>query len=133
VTGDGTPAEQRPTVTLRAPARARSGDGVIFAVHVESRTKTTVYLRGRRPTAEIVLSRDGTVVWRSLEGATIPAVVQVVTITPAAPVRIDVRWDGRGRTREPLRPGVYRAHAELLTDLPEPIRSAPIALEVLAR
>jgi hypothetical protein len=91
-----------------------------------------LYLRGRAIAFDIVI-RDaaGEVVWRRLEGETIPAIIQFKLLRGGEVLELPHEWDQRTNRRELVEPGYYTAQGTLLTDRPEPITSAPKRLLVL--
>jgi hypothetical protein len=75
------------TLHLVMPACVRAGEGVPITLRLTNpdRRAADVYLQGRPAAFDIVVTRrDGTPVWRRLEGAVIPAVLQVRQLTPPA-------------------------------------------------
>lgn len=118
-------------VTLHAPASARVRDTLQFEVLVENSgtESSTLYLRGREPTAEIQLERDGIRVWSSLDGEVIPAVVMVRTLAPRERFTLRIAWHA-GSARTPLATGDYTLQALLLTD-GIPLRSPPVPMRIV--
>lgn len=133
--GRGAPVADRVVDSLRVgldvPAEARVGVRVAIRLRIENATDRPVPLQhaGLTPTADVVVSREGAggaVVWRSLEGQAIPAILATRTLAPRARVAVDVAWDQRDGGGRPVGPGSYRVEARLLTDdpagLPAPAR-----------
>lgn len=74
-----------------------------------------LYLRGRDPTAEVLVRDEaGAVVWRKLEGAAIPAILQLRSLMPGDSLVLRESWTPRDRGGRRLPPGTYRIEAELL-------------------
>ena len=93
-----------------------TGASVRFRVEVHNpgTAPVTLYLRGRTPTFDVIVERDGAVVWQRLADAVIPAIIQVKTLAPNERMTLEAEW------RSPSGPGRYEAHALLLTDEPQP-------------
>ena len=54
-----------------------------------------VYMRGRSPTFDVIISReDGTKVWHLLQNEIIPAIALVRTLAPAEQFEVSAEWDG---------------------------------------
>lgn len=122
-----------PALSLSAPARVGPGEPVPVAVRV-SNTNTDpleLYLRGRRPTLDIVV-RDsaGGIVWRRLHGEVIPAIVHVMVLQPGASFELRGEWDQATVAGTPVSPGVYQVRGELLIDRVDPLETSPVSVEV---
>src|SRR5687767_15914309 len=97
------------SVSLDAPDSIGSGARVTFRLLVRNTSGQPVdlYLRGRKPTLDVVVERDDRrVVWRALEGRVIPAVLQVVSLTPGQTLEVSAVWDLRSMDAR-LEPGTY--------------------------
>lgn len=107
------------------PPVARSGEVVPVTLRVrnDGRQAVELYLQGRPIAFDIIVSRaDGRVVWRRLEGRTIPAILQVRVLGPGEALELADTWRAGA-------PGRYTVQGILLTDA-EPLRTTPVPLEV---
>jgi intracellular proteinase inhibitor BsuPI len=106
------------SVSLEGPNSVLSGSPVTFRLLVRNTSEQTVdlYLRGREPTADVVVSSErGDVVWHSLAGLVVPAVLQIRSLTPGDALDVSVVWDQR-RANAPPPPGRYVVRASLLVE-----------------
>jgi hypothetical protein len=84
-----------------------------------------VYMRGRSPTFDVIISReDGATVWHRLQNEIIPAIALVRTLAPAEQFDISAEWDGRDSSGVPVVAGKYIARAHLLVE-GEPLQAPP--------
>jgi hypothetical protein len=91
-----------------------------------------LYLRGRTITFDVTVVRvGGPVVWRRLEGATIPAILQVKTLAPGEDLRLAERWPQRTNGGEPVGPGDYEVRGTLPTDAREPLATPTATLRIV--
>ena len=99
------------------PSTAR-GARVRFRLVVTNTSSHAVdlYLRGREPTLEVVIAHEtGEVVWRSLDGVVIPAVLQLRTLAPGERLEVSSDWNQRV-DGQLIAPGTYRIRASLLAE-----------------
>ncbi|MBA3343647.1 MAG: hypothetical protein H0T48_17660 [Gemmatimonadaceae bacterium] len=111
------------TLQLIAPATVRRGRRIPFKLRVGNASDTSLdlYLRGREPTFDIVVTdAEGARVWRRLEGAVIPAVLRVLPMRAGEVLVLKAGWDQRGSTGEIVESGDYLVTAILLTDAADP-------------
>jgi hypothetical protein len=90
-----------------------------------------VYMRGRSPTFDVIISRDdGATMWHRLQNEIIPAIALVRTLAPSEQFEITTEWDGRDSAGKPVTAGNYTARGRLLVE-GEPLQAplATIALE----
>ena len=128
--------EPSPRLTLVAPREATEGGRIRLALRIENPgdAPLDLYLRGRDPTADVVVTRaDGTVAWERLRGAAIQAVLQLRTLAPREALTVRMRWDLRGDDRVPLAPGEYALRAILLTDVPGGRAAPAVPLRIVPR
>lgn len=120
-------------VSLVAPDVVKVGTRVRFGLHVRNAGDQAVdlYLRGREPTMEVVVSDEhGRTLWRRLEGQIIPAVLQLHALAPGGELEVSAEWDLRVHGR-PIPPGRCVLHASLLTEsqpLAAPVRSMDVTV-----
>ena len=99
------PAEsQGDSLRLRVevPASVRQGTSVPVTLRVENVSPRPVelYLRGRTIAFDVIVARaGGQVVWRRLDGAAIPAIVQLRVLAPGEALVLRATWDQRTGAR----------------------------------
>ncbi|HEV2084913.1 MAG TPA: BsuPI-related putative proteinase inhibitor [Gemmatimonadales bacterium] len=122
------------TLHLVMPARVRVGEGVPITLRLTNadRRAASVYLQGRPAAFDIVVTRrDGTPVWRRLEGAVVPAVLQVRSLAPGAALEFHDSWPQRTNLGAAVEPGDYLVTGVLPTDPPAELRTRPARLRIL--
>ena len=122
-----------PELLLEVPATVERGAPVAITLHVThpGPDALEIYLRGRAATFDVeVTDAQGHVVWRRLEGAVIPGIVQLRVLWPGERFDLHASWDQRDGTGAPVPAGDYRVRARLLTDALEPAWTAPVPLRV---
>lgn len=129
-----TAAEEGPVrIELEVEPRVRAGAPVRIRLRARNATDRAVdlYLRGRTVTFDVVVSRaTGGVVWRRLEGETIPAIVQLRPLAPGEQLDMETVWDQRTSRRRAVPPGEYVVEGSLLLE-GEPLRTAPRTLTLV--
>ncbi|MGH7711047.1 MAG: BsuPI-related putative proteinase inhibitor, partial [Gemmatimonadaceae bacterium] len=104
---------------LLVASPARAGQAVRFTMRVQNVTARPldVYLRGRESTFDVVVARPGgDVVWRRLEGETIPAIVHIRTLAPSERFELVAEWDQRTKQGTRVPPGEYTVRGLLLVE-----------------
>jgi Intracellular proteinase inhibitor len=122
------------TLHLVMPAGVRVGQGVPITLRLTNagRRAADVYLQGRPAAFDIVVTRrDGTPVWRRLEGAIVPAVLQVRSLAPGAVLEFHDTWPQRTNLGAAVGPGDYLVTGVLPTDPPAELRTRPVPLRIL--
>ena len=122
------------TLHLVLPARVRVGEGVPITLRLTNadRRAASVYLQGRPAAFDIVVTRrDGTPVWRRLEGAVFPAVLQVRSLAPGAVLEFHDTWSQRTNLGAAVEPGDYLVTGVLPTDPPAELRTHAAPLRIL--
>jgi len=119
--------------TLEAPDSARSGDPIPVVLRLTNPTERPVeaYFLGRTITFDIVVSRaDGAVVWRRLEGAVVPGILQVRTLAPGETLEWRDVWRQQTNAGTPVGPGTYVILGLLPSDAPAPRRTPEVRVRV---
>ena len=122
------------TLHLVMPASVRVGEEVPITLRLMNadRQAADVYLQGRPTAFDIVVTRrDGTPVWRRLEGAVVPAVLQVRSLAPGAVLEFHDSWPQRTNLGAAVGPGDYLVTGVLPTDPPAELRTRPAPLRIL--
>jgi hypothetical protein len=120
---------------LKLPRRVRAGERVAIVLIVENRAAHAIdlYLRGRTPTFDIVVTRsDDSVAWRRLEGEVIPAIVRLETLAPAAQLQLVTTWNQRTSKGTPIDTGDYTARGFLLLE-GKPMGTSSVPLSIVDR
>jgi hypothetical protein len=122
------------TLDIVVPACVRVGEGVPITLRLTNADQRAadVYLQGRPAAFDIVITRrDGTPVWRRLEGAVVPAVLQVRSLAPGAVLEFHDTWPQRTNRGAAVGPGDYLVTGVLPTDPPAELRTRPARLRIL--
>ena len=117
---------------LDVPSAVRAGQPVPVVLRVtnDGRQAVELYLGGRTPTLDVVVTRaDGRAVWQRLRDAAVPAIVQVRVLGPGETLALRATWTQRDDARVRVAPGRYLLRASLLTD-GAPLESPSAPLEI---
>jgi hypothetical protein len=88
---------------------------------------------GRSVTFDITIADSGgMVVWRRLEGGTIPAILQVRVLGPGDSLQLDYVWNQRTNREQSVEPGTYTVTAAIITD-GQPLRTPTAPLRIMPR
>lgn len=120
---------------LETPDSVPAGQPVPMTFRIENTSSRTVtlYLLGRTIAFDVIVrGSGGEVVWRRLEGETIPQILRVEMVAPGESLVLESTWDQRSNAGERVRPGTYSVVAELFTE-GEPLRSPAASLRILDR
>jgi hypothetical protein len=108
------------------------GELIPISLHIENTTDRTLdlYLRGRTIAFDLIVTdAAGGVVWRRLEGEIIPAILRIEPLPASESLNFEAVWDQRTNAGEPVEPGVYTVHGELLTEA-DPLVTPPEAIQI---
>jgi hypothetical protein len=112
----------------------RTGESVPITLRV-SNTGTgslELSLLGRSPVFDITVSRpDGDVVWRRLEGETLPMILQLRSLASGETLTLRDDWDQRTNRGKAVEPGSYLVRGALFTD-EQPLRTPAASLRIVA-
>ena len=120
---------------IEVPPAARIGEPVPITLRVRNLGKTPreLYLAGRPTAFDLTVTRaDGSVVWRRLEGATIPSILGIQVLAPGGMLEFKDRWDQRTQSGEQAGPGLYTVVGALLTDS-APMKTGSASLRLSPR
>ena len=116
---------------LSAPAEVRTGEALpvrIRVINVGERPME-LYLRGRTPTFDIILTNAaGEIVWRRLRDQVIPAILQLRTLAPGDSLDLADTCVPRTHDGSPVRAGAYEVHGILLTEGQQPATSRTLVV-----
>ncbi len=104
---------------LELPGAVAFGDPIPMALRVENLSDRSVdlYLTGRPVAFDlIVIDSRGEVVWRRLEDAVVPAILQIRSLAPGESLEFEDSWDQRSNTGDLVPPGDYTVRGELLAE-----------------
>jgi hypothetical protein len=139
-TPEGSSVPAGPTDSLRfdieVPPAARIGEPVPITLRVRNLGKTPLelYLAGRPTAFDIIVSRtDGLVVWRRLEGATIPSILGIQVLAAGGMLEFKDTWDQQTQSGERVGPGWYTVEGAIQTDSPTPLKTGPASLRLSPR
>jgi hypothetical protein len=119
-------------LALVVPTAIRAGATVPITLRVENRDSkpTHLYLRGRTIAFDVIVTAaDGDSVWRRLEGALIPAIIQAKTLAPGETLELRARWNQRTNAGKAIVPGRYTMRGVLLTDA-APLETPSVELRI---
>lgn len=120
-------------IMLDVPARVRRGAAVPLTLRVANRAghALDLYLRGRTPVFDVeILGPRGEVIWRRLEGETIPAILHLRTLAPGESFELTASWQQATGPGGPIAPGEYTARAILLGE-DDGLTTAPSRFRIL--
>lgn len=123
------------SLELVVPDQVRPGAVIRFTLRVRNQAHRPLdlYLRGRTPTMDVIVTGPGgEVVWRRLEDEIIPAIVQLRVLQPGQQLEVTAEWDQRTRAGSRVAPGPYAARGSLLTE-GKPLDTPQARFEILAR
>jgi hypothetical protein len=115
------------------PRQVRGGEAVPITLRAinTGTSPLELYLTGRSVTFDITVSRpDGAVVWRRLEGETLPMILQLRILAPAETLTLRHDWDQRTTRGQIVAPGTYVVHGALLTDA-QPLRTPAASFRIV--
>ncbi|HKC38352.1 MAG TPA: BsuPI-related putative proteinase inhibitor [Gemmatimonadales bacterium] len=120
--------------TVVAPDSVRPGEPVPIALHITNTSDRPVdlYVSGRTITFDIIVARDGEVVWRRLKHTSTQQILQVKTLSPGKNFELKDSWRQRTNAGAPVAPGDYTVTGIIPTDR-EPLRTAPARLRITPR
>lgn len=117
---------------LELPDMVRPGQSASMTLRVEnvSDRPLDLYLRGRAIAFDLIVTDDrGTVVWRRLEGAVLPAILRIETLAAGESLELEDAWDQRSNEGGAVEPGSYTVRGELLTE-GEPLTTPAVPLRI---
>jgi intracellular proteinase inhibitor BsuPI len=126
------PALDSLSLELEVPAEVPLGSPVPVSIRARNLTDRTLTLNllGTETVYDLVVSRkDGTPIWRRLEGKSVPMILRVVTIGPRDSLTVTGSWNQRSNAGTPVEPGEYQIQGLLPTDK-EPLRTPTRTLRI---
>ena len=100
---------------------------LLFTIVNPDKTSVTLYLMGRAPSADFLITDPrGRVVWNLRHGETLMASLQVYPLAAGKCLSFRQIWDQRSNSGKPVPAGNYLVRGVLLSDRPGGIAS-PVA------
>lgn len=118
-------------VEIVVPPKVAAGAPVPIALRIANTADRPIelHLQGRTTVFDLIVSRRDTVVWRRLEGESVPAILQLRMLAPGEMLELEDSWqqnDGRGRR---VGPGEYSVTGVVPTDA-APLRAGPVRFTI---
>jgi hypothetical protein len=120
---------------IEVPPRVAVGEPVPITLRATNHGDALLelYLMGRSVTFDVsVADSGGKVVWRRLEGATVPAILQSRILAPGDSLLLEHVWNQRSNAGEPVEPGTYTVTGTIITDA-QPLRTPTAPLRIMPR
>jgi hypothetical protein len=113
------------------PPRVAAGAPVPIAIQIRNTADRPVelHLQGRTVVFDLIVSQHDTVVWRRLEGESVPAILQLRTLAPGEVLELKDAWEQEDRDGRRVGPGEYSVRGEVPTD-GAPILMGPVLLTI---
>jgi hypothetical protein len=133
----GTPATQlgeqadSMQVKIVVPRTVAAGAPVPIAIHIRNTADRPVelHLQGRTVTFDLTVRRGDAVVWRRLEGAAVPAILQIRMLAPGEVLELKDTWRQVDSAGAAAGPGDYGVSGTVPTD-GAPLRAGPAPLTI---
>lgn len=130
------PQEDSLRFALLAPPEVRIGVPVPITLRLTNTGARPVelHLQGRDIVFDVVVTReDGAPVWRRLEHAVVPGILQVKVLAPGESLELRAQWRQQTSQGDAAGPGTYTLQGVLPTDDPQPLRTPPVRVRITAR
>ena len=118
-------------VEMVVPREVAAGEPVPITLRIANTAKRPIelHLQGRTITFDVVVHRGDAVVWRRLEGATVPAILQLRTLAAGEVIELKDVWRQTDARGVQVAPGDYTVSGSVPTD-GKPLRTAAAALRI---
>jgi len=119
---------------LVAPDSTHVGEPVALLLRLTNLTDRPVeaHLLGREVAFDILVAReDGRIVWRRLQGAVVPGVLQLRVLQPHETLELRTVWRQRTLAGAAVPPGTYLVYGLLPSDEPTPRRTPDVTLRIV--
>lgn len=129
------PASDTLRLELEVPEEVPLGSPVTVVIRARNLTDRalTLHLLGTDIVYDLLVwRRDGTLIYRRLEGRSFPMVLRIVTIGPREALTLTGTWDQRTSAGAVVEPGSYRTQAELPTDA-APLKTPTLSFRIRPR
>jgi hypothetical protein len=118
------------------PPRVAVGEPVPITLRATNAGDDSIdlYLRGREIAFDItVASETGEIVWRRLEGQTVPAILQIRTLEPGESLELNEVWNQETNAGTPAKPGLYAVKGTFPGESRRPATTPAAPLRIIAR
>ena len=118
-------------VELEVPRNVAAGQPVPVTLRISNTSDHSIdlYLQGRAIAFDVIVQRGSEVVWRRLEGATVPSILQIRTLAPGEVLELKETWKQENNAGGRVDPGDYTVSGAVLTDR-EPLQAPPVPLRI---
>lgn len=118
-------------VDMVVPLKVAAGEPVPMTLRIANTGKRPIelHLQGRTITFDVIVQQGDAVVWRRLEGATVPAILQIRTLGPGEVLKLKDVWRQTDPTGGQVAPGDYTVSGSVPTD-GKPLRTAAVTLRI---
>jgi hypothetical protein len=118
-------------VEIEVPRTVPAGAPVPVTLRITNTSARTIELhfQGRSTVFDLIVLRGDAVVWRRLEGATVPAILQLRMLAPGESVELSDTWSQQDRSGRKVGPGEYTVIGSIPTDQ-QPIKAGPAPLTI---
>ena len=118
-------------VELVMPRTVEAGAAVPIAIRIANTTERPLelHLQGRTIAFDLIVRRRDAVVWRRLEGAAVPAILQLRMLAPGEVLELADSWVQRDNDGARVEPGEYSVSGTVPTDA-SPIHAGPLRLTI---
>jgi hypothetical protein len=118
-------------VEIVVPPRVAVGAPVPITIRIGNPTARPIelHLQGRTVVFDLIVSRGDAVVWRRLEGESVPAILQIRMLAPGEVLELKETWRQKDGTGRPVGPGEYSVTGMVPTDA-APLRAGPVTLTI---
>ena len=112
-------------VEIVVPPRVAVGAPVPITLRIANTAARPIelHLQGRTIVFDLTVRRGAAVVWRRLEGESVPAILQIRMLAPGEVLELKETWD------QQVGPGEYNVSGEIPTD-GAPLRAGPVPLTI---
>jgi hypothetical protein len=120
-------------LTVTVPKRVRPGERVPIVLQIAniSGRELELYLQGRDITADVtVRNAERAVVWRKLEGVSVPAILSLRTLPAGESLTVREEWDQRISGGRQAGAGRFQIEAALLTEHGASLVFPPASVEI---
>ena len=112
-------------VEIVVPPRVAVGAPVPITLRIANTAERPIelHLQGRTIVFDLTVRRGAAVVWRRLEGQSVPAILQIRMLAPGEVLELKETWD------QQVGPGEYSVTGMVPTDA-APLRAGPVTLTI---
>jgi hypothetical protein len=112
-------------VNIVVPPKVAVGAPVPITLRIANTADRPIelHLQGRTIVFDLTVRRGAAVVWRRLEGESVPAILQIRMLAPGEVLELKETWD------QQVGPGEYSVSGMVPTDA-APLRAGPVTLTI---